>query len=138
MVSTTPASASAKIRRLISLTLAALLSLTVLTGINAATAPAAHAWDDPVAPGPYELEMARLINISRTAEGLAPLTLTVQMSDVARNWSATMGNAATTSDRWVGFYHNPNYGTQIPAGWNRAGENIAGGTAGLVHPSNDA
>ena len=130
MIPTASVSSAAKFKRLISLTLAALLSLAVLTGVNAATAPAAHAWDDPVAPGPYELEMARLINVSRTAEGLAPLTLTVQMSDVARNWSATMGNAATTSDPWAGFDHNPNYSTQIPAGWNRAGENIAVGTAG--------
>ncbi|MFT4187665.1 MAG: S-layer homology domain-containing protein [Aeromicrobium sp.] len=61
-------------------------------------------------------------NKFRAENNLPPLTLHPQMSTVAQNWSKTMHD---TGD----FKHNPNYSTQIPAGWSGAAENIAAGYA---------
>ncbi|MDP9028386.1 MAG: CAP domain-containing protein, partial [Actinomycetota bacterium] len=59
-------------------------------------------------------------NALRVAGGLAPLVESTAIDTVAQNWSAQMSaNGALT--------HNPNYSTQIPAGWTGAAENIASG-----------
>lgn len=59
-------------------------------------------------------------NAFRALHGRAPLRLSPEMTTVARTWSATMARTGT-------FAHNPDYARQIPAGWSRAGENIAAG-----------
>lgn len=61
-------------------------------------------------------------NAFRAAHGKPALKLSTEMTTVARNWSQRM---ATTGE----FKHNPDYAKQIPAGWTRAGENIAAGYA---------
>jgi hypothetical protein len=59
-------------------------------------------------------------NALRIAGGLTPLVESTALDSVAQSWSAQMyANGALT--------HNPNYSTQIPAGWTAAGENIASG-----------
>ena len=60
------------------------------------------------------------INNYREANGEPPLILSLPMSRVAHNWSKYMHDSQK-------FYHNPNYGDQIPEGWYLAGENIAAG-----------
>jgi hypothetical protein len=64
-----------------------------------------------------------LINQARAAQSLAPLRLNVGVVTVARAWSDHMSSADD-------FRHNPNYASQMPAGWSRAGENIAWGSGG--------
>ena len=59
-------------------------------------------------------------NALRAAGGLAPLVESSAIDTVAQNWSAQMYANGTLS-------HNPNYSTQIPSGWTKAGENIASG-----------
>ncbi|MGO3885084.1 MAG: fibronectin type III domain-containing protein [Mycetocola sp.] len=59
-------------------------------------------------------------NAERKKEGLAPLTLNPKLTSVAQNWSETMLSTGN-------FAHNPSHSSQIPAGWIRAGENIAYG-----------
>ena len=61
-------------------------------------------------------------NAFRAANGKPALKLSAEMTTVARNWSQTMADTGV-------FKHNPNYSTQIPAGWRGAGENIAAGYA---------
>ena len=65
-----------------------------------------------------EAEMARLVNELRSGLGLAPLAYNPDLAAVARRWSQTMRDEDT-------FAHNPTYSEQYPAGWRRAGENIA-------------
>jgi titin len=59
-------------------------------------------------------------NAYRVAAGLPPLRLNSGINSVAQAWSEQQANERT-------MYHNPNYSTQIPAGWYRAGENVASG-----------
>lgn len=61
-------------------------------------------------------------NAFRAEHGKARLKLSSRMTTVARKWSQRMADTGE-------FKHNPNYSTQIPAGWRRAGENIAVGYA---------
>lgn len=61
------------------------------------------------------------INQERTSRGLRPLIGDLQIRNVARDWSDYM---ASSGD----FRHNPNYVGGYPAGWTRAGENIAWGS----------
>lgn len=66
-------------------------------------------------------EILRLVNLQRAGAGLIPLTRSAGIDLVAQAWSARM---ATTGE----FYHNPNYSSEIPAGWSWAGENIVMGS----------
>ncbi|WP_232842049.1 CAP domain-containing protein [Terrimesophilobacter mesophilus] len=69
-----------------------------------------------------------LINRDRAAVGLGPLKFNAAINAVALAWAKTM--AANDS-----MVHNPDYSSQIPTGWTRAGENIARGfpTPEAVH-----
>ena len=61
-----------------------------------------------------------LVNEARAANNLGPLQLNSSISSVAQAWANQMAaNGQMT--------HNPNYSTQIPSGWSRAGENVAHG-----------
>ena len=61
-------------------------------------------------------------NEFRAANGLAPLKLTPSISAVAQAWTQHQADTYTMD-------HNPNYGSQMPAGWSLAGENVAAGYA---------
>ena len=61
------------------------------------------------------------INAERTSRNLRPLIFDMQIRDVARAWSDQMASSGN-------FVHNPNYASQMPAGWSRAAENIAWGS----------
>jgi uncharacterized protein YkwD len=61
-----------------------------------------------------------LANQNRAQAGLGPLRHNTAMDAVAMRWAQQMAAANTMS-------HNPGYSTQIPAGWRRAGENVAEG-----------
>jgi hypothetical protein len=59
-------------------------------------------------------------NQYRAQNGLQPLAENAAMNAVAQSWAQQMAaNGQMT--------HNPNYSTQIPAGWSAAGENVATG-----------
>lgn len=61
-----------------------------------------------------------LVNQARAANNLGPLKLNSSISSVSQAWANQMAaNGAMT--------HNPNYASQIPSGWSRAGENVAHG-----------
>lgn len=82
-----------------------------------AAVPASAAYNAP------NLDVQRILddtNAARASNGLAPVALDQQMTTTAQNWSATQAREGR-------MYHNPNYSTQIPAGWSRAGENVAMG-----------
>lgn len=81
--------------------------------------------DSPTVPAAEQAAIDQILadtNAFRAAHGKPALTLSTEMTTVARNWSQHM---ATTGE----FTHNPDYAKQIPAGWTRAGENIAAGYA---------
>jgi len=57
-------------------------------------------------------------NAFRAANNLPPLKLNQGINPVAQAWTESMANNEYME-------HNPDYGTQIPAGWSLAGENVA-------------
>lgn len=61
-------------------------------------------------------------NAARASNGLPALVLNEQMTSVAQNWSQQQASEGK-------MYHNPNYSTQIAAGWSGAAENVAYGYA---------
>jgi hypothetical protein len=64
--------------------------------------------------------IAALVNQARSSAGLPGLIHNPAMDSVALQWANQMGAANSMT-------HNPNYSTQIPSGWSRAGENVAMG-----------
>ncbi len=100
-----------------------------IRGVKAsATGPSTTGPSSPVKPtgdAPLNAEVKRILddtNAFRRKQGLAPLVHNAAMSTVATAWSRHMGEANV-------FDHNPHYSKQIPAGWRRAGENVAAGQA---------
>jgi hypothetical protein len=61
------------------------------------------------------------INAERQANGLAPVSVDVQLTRVARDWSARM--AAENH-----LYHNPGLATAVAGDWQRLGENVGTST----------
>lgn len=59
-------------------------------------------------------------NAARAKQGLPALSVNADMNSVAQKWAKKMAAANALE-------HNANYSSQIPAGWTRAGENIAVG-----------
>lgn len=57
------------------------------------------------------------INASRAAEGLDPLVVNAELSDIARAWSLEM-------DATGQLGHNPHYSAQYSGDWSRMGENV--------------
>ncbi len=93
---------------------AALLSVGVVTAGPAPSASAAVS---------VELAVQQILtdtNAIRAELGLRPLIRNSAMDSVAQSWSQTQANNGAMS-------HNPSYTSQIPAGWTRAGENVARG-----------
>jgi hypothetical protein len=108
-------------------TLAGALIALLLAALVAMATPAAAASPTD------EQGFVDKINQERTSRGLRPLIFDTQIRDVARAWSDQMASSGN-------FVHNPNYSKQIPAGWSRAGENIAWGsgtsaTVAVLHQS---
>ncbi|MHC5796781.1 CAP domain-containing protein [Lacisediminihabitans sp. FW035] len=64
--------------------------------------------------------IAALVNQARASAGLPGLIHNPAMDAVALQWANQMGAAQSMT-------HNPNYSSQIPSGWSRAGENVAMG-----------
>jgi hypothetical protein len=64
--------------------------------------------------------IAALVNQARASAGLPGLIHNPSMDSVALQWANQMGAANSMT-------HNPDYSTQIPSGWSRAGENVAMG-----------
>jgi len=60
------------------------------------------------------------VNAARGRVDVKPLKANAAMNTVALKWSQKQAANATMS-------HNPNYASQIPAGWSAAGENVAFG-----------
>jgi hypothetical protein len=69
-----------------------------------------------------------LLNDARWADGQAGLVRNTALDQVAADWAAKLAASGTLS-------HNPDYASQIPAGWSNAGENVAEGQpdAGTMH-----
>lgn len=59
-------------------------------------------------------------NEVRAQAGTTPLVRNAALDKVAADWAYQQGKNGAMS-------HNPNYSTQIPAGWSHAGENVASG-----------
>ena len=72
-------------------------ALSVITGLSAAIAPAAHA--DTVAE---ENQFLDLTNQLRSSLGIQTLTPQAQLTTMARNWSAQMAGRSTNSCRIPG------------------------------------
>jgi uncharacterized protein YkwD len=92
--------------------LATVFSLIAPMGAQAATSVAT-----------YAQMMQRVVddtNAVRAEAGLRPLVRNADMDRVAAAWARQQWENGTMS-------HNPNYSTQIPSGWSRAGENVAKG-----------
>lgn len=89
--------------------LAALLLATSTLLIPATSAAAAPADD-----------IYSLLNQARAANGQNTLVRNSSLDQVAASWATQLAANGVLS-------HNPNYSAQIPAGWSRAGENVARG-----------
>ena len=74
----------------------------------------------------FEDRILQLLNADRTERGLRPVQRSTELDAVARAWSAQMARVDTMS-------HNPHYTRMMPAGWQRAGENVA---MGYLTPEN--
>ena len=61
-----------------------------------------------------------LLNDARAANGQNALARNSSLDQVAAAWAGQLAAAGVLS-------HNPNYPSQIPAGWSEAGENVARG-----------
>lgn len=57
-------------------------------------------------------------NDARAANGLPPLEENAEMDAVAQAWAVHMSEDGS-------MHHNPDYASQIPAGWTVAAENVA-------------
>ena len=93
--------------------------LAVLLVLAGLVVPATAAQAAPAAPD-AETELVRAINRERTARGLAPLGIDLQLTRVARDWSERMAAAG-------GISHRPNLGSYVTPGWRRLAENVGVG-----------
>lgn len=95
-------------------------TIAALATVFAVIAPqSAHATTAPT----YAQMMQRVVddtNAVRAGAGLRPLVRNADMDRVAADWARQQWQNGTMS-------HNPSYSTQIPSGWQRAGENVAKG-----------
>jgi uncharacterized protein YkwD len=97
----------------------AALALSVLIGAGTIAPAHAASLSDPMASRVYEL-----VNQHRINNGLKPLVWNQSIANVAQNWSDSMDPNIEAGGN-AGFYHNPSFADQYPAGWNAAAENIA-------------
>lgn len=93
------------------------LALALATLLLAASAVVGVSTEATAAPVD---SLYSLVNQERAANGLPALVRNAGIEAVAVNWANQM--AASGS-----MQHNPNYSSQIPAGWTAAAENVAQG-----------
>ena len=77
----------------------------------------------PIAASSFEAERALILqktNELRAANGLAPFRLNPALSEIAQDWSVQQARVSSMS-------HRPDFTAMYPAGWSRAGENVAAG-----------
>jgi hypothetical protein len=67
------------------------------------------------------------VDASRAAAGLKVLVRDAALQKVAQAWAEALARSGTLA-------HNPEYASQIPSGWTRAGENVAYAGAGHTAP----
>lgn len=99
--------------RLTVVALAVALALGILGAAPASAAAPATATTHAAA----EQALAGKINAERTARGLAPLAVNVQLTGVARGWTGVMASSDTMD-------HNPRLGDLVPAPWTALAENV--------------
>ena len=104
-------------RRGLAASVAVLLALVLaITALPTATASAS---------GHAEGHLLARHNEARSAAGLAPLQADGGLAAVARAWSAQMRDAYESGgDRAGALRHNPSLASQLPGGFQRAGENV--------------
>jgi uncharacterized protein YkwD len=93
-----------------------------------ATAPGTTAPATVVAaadPATAERSIVQSTNQLRAREGRTALVRNGALDTVARSWASRMATSGS-------FSHNPDVGSQIPAGWRTWGENIAWNTTDPV------
>ena len=97
-------------RRILALVIAAVLASGAVLLPTAATSASA---------APADIDRILVdTNAARAEAGLAPLVLNPAVSAVAQKWAEKLATLGT-------LQHNPDYSTQIPAGWYMAAENVA-------------
>jgi uncharacterized protein YkwD len=94
-----------------------LIVLLAVMLLATAVVPAAQA--APAVPD-AETEMLRLINRDRASQGLRPLSVDMQLTRVARDWSDQMAGAGRIS-------HRPSLSSFVSSGWRRLAENVGVG-----------
>ncbi len=96
---------------------AVLTALVIVIGLGAGPAAALPS-ASRVAVADAVARILADTNALRAAGGLAPLSSNPYLQSVAQNWTGQQAATGVMS-------HNPNYGSQIPAGWTNAAENVA-------------
>ena len=72
-------------------------------------------------------DLLGMVNNLRGQNGRTALSAQSTMTNVAQQWAQHMAATGTLA-------HNPNYTTQIPSGWTKAGENVGyGGSVAAVY-----
>ena len=106
------------------MTAVALVAIGMLASTSTAT-PAAvdlrSAVGGATAPAPdIEAQFVSRINALRRSKGLSQLTVSSQVTGVARAWTDKMVDSG-------GISHNPNLAHEIEGAWTKAGENVGVG-----------
>ena len=95
-----------------------------LTTVMALSVVPAPAFADT---GSDEAHFVAKLNGLRASRGLRQLGVNGGLTNMARNWSATMASRGT-------IWHNPNMAAQAPGNWARLGENVGkGGSVDSLH-----
>lgn len=105
-------------RRVLGLMTAMVLVFGGVSAVDLVAPAAAHATQ--LDPAQIRAEILERTNAHREAEGLPALSASARIGEVAQAWSGVQAAEQ-------GMRHNPDYSTQIPAGWRAAGENVASG-----------
>ncbi len=118
MSTATPAVALTRARILLAAGLA--LAATVLALVVPQTALAATAASTTPTVAQMTQRVVDDTNAIRSEQGLPGLVRDTRLDKVAADWARQQWENGAMS-------HNPNYSTQIPSGWQRAGENVGKG-----------
>jgi len=100
---------------------AAAVVLALLSAVTPVTAASAStSCTSSLSVAEVQARILADVNAARGRVDVKPLKANAAMNTVALKWSQKQAANATMS-------HNPNYASQIPAGWSAAGENVAFG-----------
>jgi uncharacterized protein YkwD len=99
---------------------ALVVSLTVAIPPSPASAASSASACTPLTLSEARDRILADVNAARSRAGERALHSNAEMNAVALAWSKKQADAENMS-------HNPNYASQIPAGWSAAGENVAYG-----------